>query len=263
MSNVTYSVPPTQYVLGIDVSKWQGKMDWKKAAGAGVRYAAVRCTVGDYYKDAEFERNWTLAKEEGIYVTAYHVVAPAAGGKRITAQAQMDFFMDFLEKVEPPDWPLVLDCELSSGQDTRYVTSVVQKCAETINTLMQENPIIYTAMGWWNANILPWDGWENYPLWVANYTSAPQPLLPRDWNDWSIWQWSADGNNKGAYYGAQSNAIDLNRMKKEFYDELFEDEPVEPPVTPPVADYPQRATLQTRLLIGDYEYEGEVELEKA
>ena len=272
-STTTYSgvlplvANPPIYKKGIDVSKWQGKMDWGKAAGAGVQFAAVRCTVGDYYVDPRFEENWAGAKEVGIPVTAYHVVAPADGGRRITGKKQMEYFADKMEG-KFPDYPLILDCELAKGQDARWITSVIEKCVEEIPIAFDTNPFIYTAKYWWNANVWESSMWKECPLWVANYTSFDEPQMPRDWLEyyagswnqkWTVWQWSADGNGMGHQHGAQSHAIDLDRWNPNV-PFLFGDnnEPPLPPVPPPN----NNMTVQMQALFGDDVYIGEAVLEK-
>ena len=211
----------TQYIEGVDVSKWQGTMDWQKCRDAGARYAGIRCTVGDYYFDPEFERNWDGAKAAGLKVVPYHVVVPT-----ISADKQMTFFIENFTTLRIPDFPYVLDCERVDGQNPRTITAVTQNCVNFIADNWGEYPIIYTAQGYWNANIFDWSGWEKCPLWVANYTTADKPAMPKDWDDWQMWQWSADGNGMGPTYGADgSQAIDLNRMKPEFWEKYSGDAP--------------------------------------
>ena len=246
-----------QYRTGIDVSKHQGKMDWGKAAGAGVQFAAVRCTVGDYYVDPEFDRNWTQAREAGIPVTAYHVVAPADGGRRITGERQMDYFYDALSKV--PDYgtfPYVLDCELAKGEDARWITNCIEDCISRFDIL----PIIYTRASWWDVFVLESTKWQECPLWVANYTTAPQPYMPRDWSTWAIWQWSADGNGMGRKYGAESHSIDLNRWNPEV-PFLFEDDNNGGGL-PPIPPSNDNMTVQMQALFGDDVFVGEAVLER-
>jgi len=255
-NDFTYSiVPPVaeNYIIGVDVSKHQGKMNWQKCKDAGAKFAAIRCTVGNYYTDVEFERNYNGAMEVGLPVTVYHVVACASNNQRLTGKQNIDYFWSVL-KNKHIDFPVALDCELSNGQDTRWVTSVVAECANMLTGEDFPYPLIYTAKGWWDANILPSSSWNKYPLWVANYTNAIYPAMPRDWNDWQIWQYSADGNNQGKVYGAQSSAIDKNRMKQSFWNKHIEPEDeIELPL-------PMKGTIRGEVLLDDVVYEYETEL---
>ena len=118
--------------------------------------------------------------------------------------------------------------------------------------------MIYTGAWWWDGNVMPADKWRNYPLHVANYTSAAQPYMPRDWEEWDVWQWSADGNGKGHEYGADSHDIDLNRMKVEFWNKHIG--VIAPPDPDPDPDPSKVITLQQRAICGDDVYEGEAVL---
>ena len=58
---------------GIDVSKWQGEINWSKVKNAGIQFAMIRASFGwDEYKDKFFEYNYKNAKEVGVAVGAYH-----------------------------------------------------------------------------------------------------------------------------------------------------------------------------------------------
>lgn len=192
------------YFLGVDVSRHQGPMDWKKCAARGVTFAAIRVTVGNYYTDPRFEENWQGAKAAGLLVTAYHVVTP-----EYSVRSQMERFRAVIGG-HWPDLPPVLDCELTRGQDKDIVTARIEGCAQAVINWGMARPIIYTRQSWWDHYVLPSYYWDVFPLWVANYTDAPQPLLPRDWTTWKIWQYSSKGD--GPKYGAESKSIDLNRM---------------------------------------------------
>ena len=62
------------YTPGIDVSRYEGEIDWKQVAAAGYRFAVIRATVGNYYTDPRLYSNWAAAKEVGLLVSAYHVL---------------------------------------------------------------------------------------------------------------------------------------------------------------------------------------------
>jgi len=241
------------YIPGVDVSKWQGMMDWQKCKAAGAKYAFVRATVGAGYKDEQFERNYKEIQKTGLPVGFYHVVVPKYGGRPITAEANMDNYFDG-EAGKPADFPVVLDCELTNGDNPRHITSVIEGCIE----ILEDNGydvMIYTGAWWWVRNVMPADKWCNYPLWVANYTTAAEPYMPRDWAEWAVWQHSADGNGLGSKYGADSADIDLNRMKVAFWNKYIGSPEPPPPVEPPVPS--KVLTLQGQILDGDKVYEGE------
>ena len=248
-----YTVP-SLYIPGVDVSKYQGKMDWAKCKAAGAKWAFIRATVGADYVDPQFERNIEELGNIELPYSVYHVVVPRYNGKRVTADANMGNFFEALND-RKLDFPVILDCELTNGDNPRHITSVIEGCIEILEDNLY-NVMIYTGAWWWDGNVMPHDKWRNHPLHVANYTSAVQPYMPRDWDEWDIWQWSADGNNKGREYGADSDDIDLNRMKVAFWNKYIgvveEPEPVASKVI----------TIQQRAIHGNDVYEGEAVLER-
>lgn len=223
----TMSAPEYDYMNGLvvcDVSKWQGDIDFKKMKAAGACAVAIRATVGDYYTDDRFEEFWQLAKEADLLVSSYHVVTPEK-----PKQAQMERYLNVMG-MRTPDFQPVLDCELSRDQTSERITNVIKFCADYLMDFYGDC-MIYTSSGYWNAHVNRRDYWSNYPLWVAHYTSAQKPLLPADWNQWEMWQWSAGGNGQGAKYGASSRDIDLNRVRDPNFLPL---EPILPPTPDPI-----------------------------
>jgi len=200
---------------GVDVSRYQGVMDWHKCAANGAKFAVCRATVGDYLTDPQLAANISGIQAAGLALGVYHVVTPSdSTGRTITAEKQMNRLFEAIKGV-PLDLPIVLDCEVDNGETPAEMAALIQDCTKIILQkyyLLPEKPIIYTSAGWWNPHVQRSTWWNSLPLWVANYTTAAKPLLPADWSQWVFWQWSADGNGQGPAYGAQSASIDLNRF---------------------------------------------------
>ncbi len=196
-------------VAGIDVSRWQGEVDWRQVSNAEYRFAVIRATAGDYYTDPRFNENWRAARDAGLLVSAYHVVKP-----RQTAASQMKRFLTVLEE-ETADLPLVLDVELADDQPPEIITEVVRDCANIIESTTGRKPIIYTASWFWDSNVLPSNDWASYDLWITNYGTGT-PALPRDWSTWRFWQYS----DKGTVAGISSQYTDLNWFNGSYEDLL-------------------------------------------
>jgi GH25 family lysozyme M1 (1,4-beta-N-acetylmuramidase) len=81
--------------------------------------------------------------------------------------------------------------------------------AVTLEGLTGQKPMIYTSNGFWNASVGgQWDGYfATLPLWVAHWTTQPQPLLPRGWNQYKLWQFT----DKSAIDGF-AKPVDRNRL---------------------------------------------------
>lgn len=200
------------YVLGFDFSRHNLPIDPRKAYAAGVRFGAARFTIGDYYTDTGAIEAFDACQDAGILMTAYMVTAPADGGSRkINSAPQVQRFMDAVGDRRLQFAP-ILDNELSRNQPRSWITSVIAGCFELLKGFKgYDKPYNYTNANFWNTYINPLAYFLGYPLWVANYTEAALPLLPRQFKRFAIWQYSADGNLLGKQYGAGSKSIDLNR----------------------------------------------------
>jgi len=208
----------------LDVSRHQGRIDWQRAArrllalGSQPR-VAIRATVGDYYTDPRFADNWAGAVAAGFRVTAYHVVTPERDpGHQIARFMATVGAARVPNMIDTAGW--VLDCELTRGQSPAAIADVIEQIA--LHMPGNQIPAIYTRASWWDVNIPRSDAWRRYPLWVAHYDVAI-PRIPADWDAWTLWQYSADGNGRGAEFGAQSDSIDLS---------YYVDAPVVPPPEP-------------------------------
>jgi lysozyme len=183
---------------GIDVSRWQGAIRWDRVAAAGYRFAVIRATVGNYYTDYQFYVNWERARDAGLLISAYHVVAPER-----PADSQMERFFGTLDG-RLSDLPLVLDVELSREVSPENITASIQACADLVEQEDGRKPVIYTARWFWDRNVLDGPEWSEYDLWVANY-GVDAPSLPCSWDDWTLWQYSDHGQVPGI-----DAATDLN-----------------------------------------------------
>jgi lysozyme len=185
-------------VAGIDVSRWQGKIDWTRVAAAGYLFAMIRATIGNDYTDPRFEENWHGAQNAGLLVSAYHVVTPL-----VTAEQQIKHFFQVLGG-RRADLPLVMDVEREDKTAPEGITRCVKACLGEVENADGRKPIIYTARWFWDRCVLTAPEWSTYDLWVASYTTAP--ILPRDWKSWRFWQYS----ESGVVPGSGSRATDLN-----------------------------------------------------
>ncbi len=181
-------------VLGVDVSGWQGQIDWRKTAQAGAWFAFIKATEGQAGTDRTFARNW--ANSRGLLLRgAYHFLR--AGQDPV---AQADHFADVvLGTNDPGELPPVLDVE-DAGTTWAQVVAFMDRAQARFG----REPILYTSKGVTDAMGPPPRTW---PLWVANY-GVPQPFLPQGWDSWLFWQYTDQG--PGAKFGVSSQNIDLN-----------------------------------------------------
>lgn len=175
-------------LTGIDVSKWQGTVDWKSVQQADVAFAFIRATYGTSEVDASFDENWQAAKEAGVIRGAYHFFLAAED-----AAEQAQFFIRTVGSLGPDDLPPVIDVESGSGVSSNFVEDI-QTWLTTVAQGLGRTPIIYTAPSYWNANVT--GGFGNYPLWVAEY-GVSTPRAVNGWTDWTFWQYSSTGKVNG------------------------------------------------------------------
>jgi hypothetical protein len=111
--------------------------------------------------------------------------------------------------------------------------------------------VFYTAKFIWEEMYSAKPGWINdWDLWVANYTAFSEPhYIPHGWEEeldgtpvlvpdsYAIWQFSADGNGRGAEFGVQSADIDLDLMQQWFWDKWIDDTPAPPDKSPVAVTY--------------------------
>ena len=203
-------------IRGIDVSKWQGKMNWKKAHKAGIHFAFIKAGGAGYYgnyEDIQFKRNADECAKHSIPVGYYWYFDPT-----IDAIDQADYFWE-LVKSKPRNLPLVLDLETSKGLSAKKVTNQAVSFSLRLKEHSKRYPILYSRASFLNVSTVKSPHWSKMELWVARYTVRRKPwgnsgdsssLKPAHWDQWVFWQYSADGNGRGAEFGAESKSIDLD-----------------------------------------------------
>lgn len=183
-------------VQGIDVSHFQGVVDWRQVAQAGMSFAFAKATEGITYVDPQFATNWAGIRAAGLLRGAYHFYE---ANDDATAQAQ-----HFLSTVQlaAGDLPPVLDVETTAGASDEQIWSGVSTWLQIVEQETGRQPILYTAPGFWSSH-QPDLALTRYPLWLADY--AAHPVLPTGWTSWLFWQHSQTGSVAGV-----TGAVDLD-----------------------------------------------------
>ncbi|HEX5938240.1 MAG TPA: GH25 family lysozyme [Actinomycetota bacterium] len=185
-------------VPGIDVSKYQGKIDWRAVGFSKVRFAIMRATLGNAYRDGKYARNVDGARANGIVVGAYHFAKPGLAPQDPRLEA--DHFLR-VARVAPGDIVPVLDIEDSGGLSERQLRSWALRWLNRVETRTGVRPMIYAGNHFWRGSMgnTGWFGRRGYSLWVAHWY-VPAPSVPGgDWagRGYTVWQWSARGNIPG------------------------------------------------------------------
>lgn len=173
----------SNYVGGIDVSVWQGEIDWVSVSQSA-KFAFIR--VGDQLrKDPRFDENWS--KSKGLLPRgAYLFFRP-----KLSIDDQVRMLASCDGELEN-----FLDVEVNDGVNNKDMTEAVRQFCLKYKEATGELVGIYTGVGFWNSRINQnsWAG--KHTLWVANY-GVLSPNLPREWKTWKYWQYSAKGKVAG------------------------------------------------------------------
>ena len=192
-SSTTARAVPT--LPGIDVSRWQGTIDWSKVAGAGIRFAIARATKGQHYVDPTFHANVAGARANGIIVGAYHRATPSGGAQANTvdARAEADHY---LAEASPGVGDLIpaLDIEETGGLAPAALVAWVKAWVTRVTNVLGVRPMIYASPHFWTVNMgdSTWFADNGYRLWLAHW-NVPSPTVPaNDWQGrgWTFWQWT-------------------------------------------------------------------------
>jgi len=193
---------------GIDISKWQGDVDWTAVAGDGVAFAFVRVSDGINTPDPFFDDNWAQSRAAGVYTGAYQFFRP---NQSVIAQADLlleGIGCDLAARTCPisqMDLPPVIDVEhRPSGWTQTQMRTAIQTWVDRVEEFGLE-PIVYTGRFFWRDYVGS-DAWNDHPLWLAHYTNDC-PNIPSHWSDWDFWQFTDSGSTAGV-----SGPVDTNEF---------------------------------------------------
>lgn len=174
---------PTSRLTGIDVSHYQGQINWGAVKAAGCAFAFAKATEGTNVTDPYFATNWSGMKAAGLARGAYHFFHASED-----AAQQAAHFLATVQ-LQPGDLPPVIDIEVSDNVANSTIVQGVQTWLDAVEQAAGVTPLIYTAASFWNAHLN--NSFGRYPLWIAHYTAASTPApLPTGWTDWAFWQYS-------------------------------------------------------------------------
>jgi GH25 family lysozyme M1 (1,4-beta-N-acetylmuramidase) len=193
--------PPPAEVLGLDVSRWQGAINWDTAYSRGARFVFCKATEHVSWTDPLFAQNVIGAKKVKLITGAYHFYKPT-----YNPIEQADHFTNTVGG--RVDMPLVLDVEDSVGAPPGFADDV-RDCLEHIATVTGRRPVLYTSPGFYAGWLASGRLFEVADLWIAHWTALPTPIVPLGFGDWHFWQYTNQG--VGAEWGVSSARVDLNR----------------------------------------------------
>jgi GH25 family lysozyme M1 (1,4-beta-N-acetylmuramidase) len=241
-------VPPAGYVNMIDVSKWQGDVDWSKAMADPNAPVVVACraTLGHTYQDSKYQDYMRALVPFDVLQGAYHVSTP-----NVSPSAHLRNMEDAMNKAPDPDF-VILDVEIDNGMGPQAIASHAYECLVGLEALgFKDKVMIYTADWFWSNKVggipLSSNAYKPMPsdwaLWVAHYKplGAGGPKLPIGWAKYYAWQHSDRGEIDG-----MPSSVDLNIMKESYHSFLGGSAPPPVPVPVPIPPPGEFKNLQVK-----------------
>ena len=190
-------------VPGIDVSKWQGDVDWAAVATTPVRYVIMRATIGNEpskarFVDPKYAEYLAGATANGLVVGAYH--RANVGRADDDAIREANYFVNNAQ-IAAGDVLPVLDIEETHGLSIAEMQDWVREWVRRVFARTGVKPMLYSSPHFWLANMgdTRWFADHGYPLWIAHW-GVPAPSVPAEnWggNGWTFWQWTSTGHVAG------------------------------------------------------------------
>ena len=193
--------PKNYAVHGVDVSRWQGDIDWQTLRSQGANFAYIKATDGGDHLDPMFKKNWRDANKAGLKRGAYHFFYWCR-----VASEQADWFIRNVPKVAGA-LPPVIDVEWNGQSSCRKrpsrakVLEKMQVFMDRLEAHYGQRPIIYTSPDFYRDNLK--GQFQNYPFWLRSVARHPSKVYPG--RDFLFWQYSGSGLSQGV-----KGRIDLN-----------------------------------------------------
>jgi GH25 family lysozyme M1 (1,4-beta-N-acetylmuramidase) len=198
----------TSTLEGIDVSHWQGAINWASVAGAGKKFAIIKATESTNYVDPNYATNHAQAKAAGLWTGAYHFAQPSSTANDAVLEA--DYFAAHLN-LGAGDLIPALDLEASGGLSISALQSWVMAFVNEVTAKVGSRPMIYTSPAFWkkymgDTTALADAGYKT--LWIAHWNVTSPAVPASNWggHGWTFWQYSDCGHVSGI-----ANCVDLDR----------------------------------------------------
>ena len=204
----------TPIAKGVDVSTYNGKLDWAALKAAGIDFAIIRAGSSISGEDIYFDTNYNAAREAGIYVGAYYYV-------EVNSTEEILLQVELLKEIlgdKKFEYPIYLDIEKDSLGEALGRELLTEMCVEFIESLQADGyfAALYTNNNWLNNFYDRELVTEKYDVWYARYIPA-ENLDSAEWNlekygpTMCIWQYTNEGVIEGV-----ASPIDLNFSYKNY-----------------------------------------------
>lgn len=193
MQPICFAFGPSNLPIhnGIDVSIWQGEINYERVKNDGIEVVYIRSSEGASYVDPYYLRNYNNAKSNGLKIGFYHYLTATTVEEAIE---QADFFVSLVGGLEP-DCRLAMDFEQFDGLGIEEINAISLAFLERVEQRSGKPVVIYSDS--YNArDTFGEELAEKYPLWVAEY-EVEEPESNGKWDTWIGFQYSSLGEING------------------------------------------------------------------
>ncbi|MCM1007688.1 MAG: glycosyl hydrolase family 25 [Ruminococcus flavefaciens] len=186
-------------VFGVDVSNYQGDIDWNILEEQGVRFAFIKATEGSGHVDESVRQNLERASETDIKLSAYHFFSFDSAG-----ETQAENFISVVSADEI-DMPPVVDIEYYADKrknkpSKEEAENILRPLLSGLEEYYGVKPIIYTTLPVYCRYVK--ENFSDYPLWIRSVNFEPDLI------NWKFWQYCDGGELEG--YNGDEKCIDFN-----------------------------------------------------
>lgn len=195
---------------GIDVSQWQGYIDFEAVKRAGVELVYIKASEGTNLVDPFFFRNYANASRAGLLVGFYHYLTARS---REEADAEAYHFVETVKGLVN-NARLVMDIEDIAGLSREEVNRIASAFLQAVQEYSGKTPAVYAGAD--NAAQVLGEQFAVYPLWIAEY-DVDEPTMDNPWETWAGWQYT----DMGRVAGIQGH-VDRDIFTEEILEEASE-----------------------------------------
>lgn len=210
-----YALSPSSNEIykGIDVSEWQGNINFDRVKKAKIEVVYIRAGQGFSYKDAKFERNYQEARKNGLKIGVYHYMT----ARNVEdAKLQAKFFVSLISGKQI-DCKLAMDFESFGNLSRDEINRIALAYMDEVKRLSGKDVVVYSNT--YDATYVFNNEVAKEPLWVAQY-GVNEPQDNGHWNNWVGFQYSSTGKISGI-----NGNVDLDKFTKDILLDTVEEIP--------------------------------------
>ena len=228
-----YALSPSSNEIyrGIDVSEWQGDIDFARVKETGVEVVYIRAGQGFSYEDAQFERNYEKARRYGFKIGVYHYMTARSVED---ARLQARFFVSLISGKQIDCRP-AMDFESFGSLSRSQINEIALAYMDEVKRLSGKEVVVYSNT--YDATYVFNSEVAREPLWVAQY-GVSEPQDNRHWENWVGYQYSSTGRVSGI-----NGNVDLDQFTDDI---LLETTEKVPDVEDPKCDKEDRILYKVR-----------------